>query len=142
MNHTFRGALKRCAVILVLSIPTLGFPVAGMGASGSAGPYTEVAKGTRLCVDAGHNQFGGVRGSGKVFWKVMSRPRINGTQTVAAFVLETIYDPQSGDTNIRESRYDEAYALFFIRDPERQNIWLMISPKDGRVEATVGICQK
>jgi hypothetical protein len=72
----------------------------------------------------------------------MSRPRGNGTQTVAAFVLETLYDRQSGDTTIRESRYDEAYASFFMRAPERQNIWLMISPEDGRVEATVGICPK
>ena len=79
---------------------------------------------------------------GKVFWKVSSNVRANGTQTVAAFVLEAIYDRKSGDTKIRESRYDEEYATFFKRDPERKGILFMISPEGGKVEGMVGICPK
>jgi hypothetical protein len=55
-----------------------------------------------------------------------------GSQTVAAFVLETLYDRQSGDTKIRERRYDEEYATFFKRDPERNGMWLMIGPEDEK----------
>jgi hypothetical protein len=95
MNHTFRGALKRCAVILVLSIPTLGFPVAGWAQVARQGPYIEVATGTRLCLDAGHNQFGGVRGSGKVFCKVMSRPRINGISLLPHSSLRPSMTPRA-----------------------------------------------
>ena len=142
MNDTIKGALKRCGVLLGLSIATVGFPISGWTQVAGQGSYTEVPKGTRLCSEVALTQSSEVRGPGKVYWKVMSRPRGNGTQTVAAFVLETLYDRQSGDTTIRESRYDEAYASFFLRAPERQNIWLMISPEDGRVGATVGICPK
>jgi hypothetical protein len=142
MNDTINGALKRCGLLLGLSMATAGFPIFGWAQVAGQGPYTEVPKGTRLCSEVPLTQSSGVRGPGKVFWKVMSRPRVNGTQTVAAFVVETLYDRRSGDTTIRESRYDEAYASFFLRDPERQNMWQMISPEDGRVEATVGICPK
>ena len=142
MNYTVNRAMNRFVVILVLSIFTLSIPIPGGAQVAGQGSYTEVAKGTRLCSDAALDQSRAVRDPGKIFWKVMSRPRVNGTQTVAAFVIETIYDRQSGDTNIRESRYDEEYAAFFMRDPERQGVWLMISLEDGKVEATVAICSK
>jgi hypothetical protein len=68
--------------------------------------------------------------------------RANGTQTVAAFVLEALYDRKSGETAITERRYDEDYATFFKRDPGYKGMFLMISPKDGREEAMVEICGK
>ena len=142
MQNAVNDALKRMVVFLVLLISTLGIPISGSAEVAVKRPYTEVAKGTRLCSDTDLDQSRAARDAGKIFWKVMSRPRVNGTQTVAAFVLETIYDRQSGDTKIRESRYDAEYAAFFRRDPERQGVWLMISPEDGKVEATVAICSK
>lgn len=77
-----------------------------------------------------------------LYWRVTSKVRANGTQTVVAVVLETQYDRQSGETTIKERRYDEDYATFFKRDPEHKGMLLMISPQDGRVEATVEICRK
>ena len=68
--------------------------------------------------------------------------RANGTQTVAAFVLEALYDRKSGETTIKERRYDEDYATLFKRSQEHKGMVLMISPRDGRVEATVEICRK
>jgi len=72
----------------------------------------------------------------------MSKARANGTQTVATFVRESLCDRKSVETTIQESRYDEDYATFFKRDHEHKEMLLMISPKDGRVEATVEICGK
>ena len=142
MQDTVNDALNRMVVFLVLSISTLGIPISGSAEVAGKRPYTEVAKGTRLCSDADLDQSRTGRDAGKIFWKVMSRPRVNGTQTVAAFVRETIYDRQSGDTKIRESRYDEEYAAFFMRYPKRQGVGLMISPENGKVEAIVAICSK
>ena len=78
----------------------------------------------------------------KVFWRVTSNVRANGTQTVAAIEYETMYDRKSGETTIKERRYDEDYAAFFKRAPEYKGMLLMISPQDGRVEATVEICSR
>jgi hypothetical protein len=47
-----------------------------------------------------------------------------------------------GETTIKERRYDEDYATFFKGSPEYKGMLLMISPKDGRVEAAVEICRK
>jgi hypothetical protein len=79
---------------------------------------------------------------GRIFWKVTSQRRSNGTQTVSAFVREQVYDRFSGDMKIREARYDEDYAVLFKRDPAHEGMVLLISPKDGHVEATVEICRR
>ncbi len=69
--------------------------------------------------------------------------RVNGTQTVSALVYESVYNRQSGDTTIVENAYpDEEFATFFKRAPEHNGILQMISPRDGRLKATVEICQK
>ena len=68
--------------------------------------------------------------------------RVNGTQTVSAFVQETVYDRKSGDTTIMERAYTEDFAAFFRRVPEYKEMLQMISPQDGSVEANVEICQK
>ena len=79
---------------------------------------------------------------GRVFWRVTSKMRSNGTQTVAAYVHDKIYDSKSGDTRMKETLYQEDFATFFKRDPEHQGMLLMISPQDGRVEAIVTVCEK
>jgi hypothetical protein len=127
--------------LLVLSI-VMGFPLSGFAQFVDKGEYVEVAKGTKLCANVILEKSKGALEPGKVFWRVTSNVRGNGTQTVAAFVLETIYDRKSGETTIKERRYDEDYATFFKRAPEHKGMLQMISPEDGRVEATVEICPK
>jgi hypothetical protein len=78
----------------------------------------------------------------RIFWRVTSKVRSNGTQTVAAYRHEKIYDSKSGDTRIRESLYQEDFATYFKSDPEHKGMLLMISPQDDRVEAIVAICEK
>jgi hypothetical protein len=78
----------------------------------------------------------------RIFWKVTSQRRSNGTQTVSAFVREQVYDRLGGDTKTREARYDEDYAVLFRKNPAQKGMVLLISPKDGRIEATVGLCKK
>lgn len=106
------------------------------------GEYVEVAKGTKLCSSVVLEQSKGMLDPDKVFWRVTSKARANGTQTIAAFVLESLYDRKSGDTTIKERRYDEDYATLFKRDSEHKGMLLMISPQDGRVQAIVEVCQK
>ena len=79
---------------------------------------------------------------GRTFWKVTSQRRANGTQTISAFIQEQVYDRLSGDTNTRETRYDEDYAIQFKRDPAHAGMIFLVSPKDGRIEATVEVCKK
>lgn len=126
---------------LVLAI-VIGFPLSGFAQFVDKGEYVEVAKGTELCPNAILEQSKGMLDPEKLFWRVTSKVRANGTQTVAAFVLETVYDRKSGETTLKERRYDEDYATFFKRAPEHKGMLLMVSPKDGRVEATVEICSK
>jgi hypothetical protein len=106
------------------------------------GEYVEVAKGTKLCSSVVLERSKGMLDPDKVFWRVTSKARANGTQTIAAFVLETLYDRKSGDTTIKERRYDEDYATLFKRDPEHKGMLLMICPQDGRIQAIVEVCQK
>lgn len=117
-------------------------PAAAFAQFAERGEYVELAKGTKLCSNVILEQSKGVLDPGKVFWRVTSKARANGTQSVATFVLETMYDRKSGETSIKESRYDEDYAMLFKRDPERKGMFLMVSPQDGRVEAIVEVCEK
>lgn len=127
--------------MLVLAI-VVGYPLAGLAQFVDRGEFVEVAKGTKLCSNAILEQSKGIYDPENVYWRVSSKVRTNGTQTVAAFVLEPLYDRKSGETTITEHRYDEDYAIFFKRSPEHKGMFLMISPKDGRVEATVEMCGK
>jgi hypothetical protein len=142
VNDVFNTFLRRLSAILSVIIIGLGITVSGWAQLTGKGQYVEVAKGTKLCSNTILEQSRGTLHPGKVFWKVSSNVRANGTQSVSAFVLEAIYDRKTGDTKIRESRYDEEYATFFKRDPERKGILFMISPEDGKVEAMVEICSK
>ena len=127
----------------LLALPiVIGLPVSGFAQFIDKGDHVEVKKGTTLCSNIKMEQAKGGLDAGRIFWRVTSPMRANGTQTVAAFVHETVYDRKSGVTTIKENRYDEDYATFFKRDPEHKGILLMISPQDGRVEAIVEVCKK
>jgi hypothetical protein len=127
----------------LLLIPLLiGFPTSGLTQFSDKGDHVEVQKGTRLCTNIQMEKAKGSIDPGRVFWRVTSKMRSNGTQTVAAYIYEEIYDNKSGDTSIKESLRQEDYATFFKRDPEHKGMLLMISPQDGRVEATVAVCEK
>jgi len=120
----------------------IGFPLSASAQFIDKGDRVEVGKGTRLCTNVKMEKAKGSRDPGRVFWRVTSKMRSNGTQTVAAFVYEEIYDSKSGDTRTKETSYQEDYATFFKRDPEHKGMLLMISPQDGRVEAIVEVCEK
>ena len=79
---------------------------------------------------------------GKVTWRVTSNVRVNGTQTIAARRDETLYDSKSGDTTVKERQDQEDYATFFMPDLEHEGMLLIVSPQDGRVKASVEVCQK
>jgi hypothetical protein len=127
--------------LLVLPI-VMGFPLSSFAEFVDKGEYVEVGKGTKLCPNVILEKSKGKLDPEKFYWRVTSNVRANGTQTIAAFVLETVYDRQSGETTIKESRYDQDYATFFKRDPEHKGMLLMVSPQDGRVEAIVEMCKK
>jgi len=117
-------------------------PISGLAQFIDRNDHVEVHKGTTLCTNIQMDKAKGSINPGRVFWRVTSKMRSNGTQTVAAYVHEKIYDSKSGDTRIKETLYQDDFAIFFKRDPEHQGMLLMISPQDGRVEAIVAVCEK
>ena len=130
-------------LMYLLLLPILiGFPMGGLAQFTDRGDKVEVEKGTKLCSNIAMEKAKGYLDPRRVSWRVTSEMRSNGTQTVAAFVHEKVYDSKSGDTSIKESLYQEDYATFFKRDPEHKGMLLMISPQDGRVEAIVEVCEK
>jgi len=127
--------------LLVLAI-IVGFPMSGFAQFVDRGDFVEVSKGVMLCLNATMDVSNGMFDPENRFWRVMSKPRLNGTQTVEAFVLESVYDRKSGETTIEAHPYDEGYATRFKRATEHKGMLLMVSPRDGQVEATVEICKK
>lgn len=120
----------------------LGFPLSTFAQTVEKGDRVEVPKGTRLCSNLTMETSRGMLDPGRVFWRVTSKMRSNGTQTVTALVYEKNYDSKSGDTTIKETVYQEDFATFFKKDPAHEGMLLMISPQDGRVEAVVSVCEK
>ncbi|HZC82358.1 MAG TPA: hypothetical protein VE222_11720 [Nitrospiraceae bacterium] len=105
-------------LLYLLLLPILiGFPISGLAQFTDKGDNVEVAKGTKLCSNSKLEKERGSQEPGRVFWRVTSKMRANGTQTVAAFANEEVYDIKSGDTTIKETVYQEDYAAFFKRDP-------------------------
>ncbi|MGE0644344.1 MAG: hypothetical protein AB7P24_11785 [Nitrospira sp.] len=127
--------------LLVFAL-VIGFPLSSFGQLVDRGEYVEVTKGVKLCFNADLSTLNSMLEPEKRFWRVTSKVRANGTQTVAAFVLEREYNRQTGDTTIEERQYDEGYAIRFKRAVEHEGMLLMISPRDGQVEAIVEICRK
>jgi hypothetical protein len=134
--------VRHMLMALFLLLILFGFPLSTLAQFIDKGDRVEVVKGTRLCSNVKMEKAKGSRDPGRVSWRVTSKMRSNGTQTVAAFVHEDVYDSKSGDTRIKETLYQEDYATFFKRDPEHKGMLLMISPQDGRVEAIVEVCEK
>lgn len=116
--------------LLVLTI-VIGLPLSGFAQFVDKGEYVEVAKGTKLCPNVVLEKSKGMLDPENIYWRVTSKVRANGTQTVAPVVLETQYDRKSGETTIKERRYDEGYAMLFKRSQEHKGMLLMVSPKDG-----------
>jgi hypothetical protein len=129
---------KSLFVLLVFA----GAPLAVFAEVVEKGDRVEVTKGTRLCSNSKMETSRGTLDPGRVFWRVTSRMRSNGTQTVTALIYEKVYDSKSGDTKIKETVYQEDFATFFKRDSEHEGMLLMISPQDGRVEAIVAACER
>lgn len=127
---------------LFLLLILIGFPMSTFAQFIDKGDKVEVAKGTRLCSNVTMEKAKGALDPSRVFWRVTSKMRSNGTQTVAAYAHEEVYDNKSGDTRIKETLYQEDYATFFKRDPEHKGMLQMISPQNGRVEAIVEVCEK
>lgn len=127
--------------LLVFAI-VIEFPLSSFAQFVNKGEYVEVAQGTKLCPNVILEKSKERLDPENVYWRVTSRVRANGTQTVAAFVHEALYNRKSGETTVKERRYDEDYAIPFKRSSEHKGMLLMISPKDVRVEATVEICGK
>ena len=127
--------------LAVLAI-VIGFPLSAFPQFMDKGEYVEVTKGTKLCPNVILESSKRMYDSENLYWRVTSKARVNDTQTVAVFIVEALYDRESGETRIKERRYDEDYATFFKRDSEHKGMLLIISPKDGRVEATVEVCRK
>jgi hypothetical protein len=127
--------------LLVLAI-VIGFPLSGFAQFVDRGDFVEVSKGVKLCSNASMDVSNGMFDPENRFWRVMSNPRLNGTQTVEAFVLERVYDRKSGETTVEARPYDEGYATRFKRATEHKGMLLMVSPRDGQVEATVEICKR
>ncbi|MEK9140686.1 MAG: hypothetical protein AAB308_06510 [Nitrospirota bacterium] len=126
--------------LLVLAI-VIGFPLSAFPQFVDKGEYVEVPKGTKLCPNVILAKSKGMLDPENLYWRVTSKVRANGTQTVDAFVLESSYDRQSGDTTIKERR-DDNYATLFKRDLEHKGMLLMVSPRDGEVQAIIEICKK
>ncbi|WHZ25577.1 MAG: hypothetical protein OJF51_000372 [Nitrospira sp.] len=126
--------------LLVLTI-AMGFSLSGFTQFADRGEYVEVPKGVRLCFNATLDTSSRRLDSKSRFWRVTSKARANGTQAVDAIFLESSYDRKSGETTIEERQYDN-YATLFKRAPEHKGMLLMVSPRDGEVEAIVEICSK
>lgn len=127
--------------LLVLAT-IVGFPMSGFAQFVDRGDFVEVSKGVKLCLSATMDVSNAMFDPENRFWRVMSKLRLNGTQTVEAFVLESVYDRKSGETAIEAHPYDEGYATRFKRAVEHEGMLLMVSPRDGQVEAIVEICRK
>ena len=137
---------RRCVMFkflhLLVSAIVIGVPAAGLAQFSDKGDHVEVKKGTRLCSSITVDGVRGTLNQRQIFWRVTSPMRANGTQTVSALVLETVYNRSSGDTTTVEKPYDEDFATFFKRAPELKGMLQMISPQDGSLQAIVEICRK
>ena len=127
--------------LLVLAI-VIGFPLSGIAQFADRGEYVEVSKGVKLCSNVAVDLSKGIFDPENRLWRVTSKARANGTQTVDAFVRESAYDRKSGETTIKERKYDDNYATLFKRAQEHKGMLLMVSPRDGQIEAIVEICKK
>lgn len=126
---------------LILAI-VFGLPLSGFAQFTDKGEYVVVSKGVKLCSNAILDASNRTLGLEDRYWRVTSKARANGTQMVEGLVLESSYNRKTGETTIEERQFDDDYAIRFKRAPDQKGMLLMISPRDGQVEATVEICRK
>ncbi|HEY6084834.1 MAG TPA: hypothetical protein VIU63_05525 [Nitrospira sp.] len=138
--HALSGEADHMFLCLLVLLIVMGVPASVFAQFVGRGNYVDVAKGTKLCLNDALKQSNGGRNPGKVFWRVTSNMRANGTQSVTAVILERMYDRKSGDTTTTEVSINRDYAAFFKQDPEHQGMLMMLSPQDGKVEAIVEVC--
>src|ERR1041385_3704474 len=97
---------KRCVMVktlqLLVSTMVIALPAAGLAQFSDKGDHVEVKKGTRLCSSIAVEGIPRTADLRRIFWRVTSPMRVNGTQTVSARVHETVYNRQSGDTTTVE----------------------------------------
>src|SRR5437899_12747606 len=106
-------------LMYLLLLPILiGFPMGGLAQFTDKGDKVEVEKGTKLCSNFAVETAKGSLDPSRVSWRVTSKMRSNGTQTVAAFDHEKLYDSKTGDTRIKERIYQKDYATCINRDPD------------------------
>jgi hypothetical protein len=116
----------------------IGLPAAGLAQFRDKSDHVEVRLYSSIAVDEAPR----TAGLRRIFWRVTSPMRVNGTQTVSALIRETVYNRQSGDTTTVENAYpDENLATFFKRATEHKGTLQMISPQDGSLQAIVEICR-
>ena len=127
---------------LLVFAMVIGLPAVGLAQFSDKGDRVEVKKGTRLCSSIAVDGVQRIFDQQRIFWRVTSSMRANGTQSVSALVHERIYNRKSGDTTTVENAYDEDFATFFKRAPEHKGMLHMISPQDGSLQAIVEVCQK
>jgi hypothetical protein len=143
----FLFAVKRRLVMFaflqaLVSVIVIALPAAGFAQFSDKGDRVEVRKGTTLCSSVAVEGVQRTLDQRRIFWRVTSLMRVNGTQAVSALVHETVYDRKSGNTTIKENAYDEDFATFFKRATAHKGMLQMISPQDGSVQAIVEICRK
>ena len=127
---------------LVVSAMVIGMPAAGLAQFSDKGNHVEVRNGTKLCSSIAVDGVPRTAVLRRVFWRVTSSMRINGTQTVSARVHETFYNRETGDTTTVDNAYpDENLATFFKKAPDHKGMLQMISPQDGSLQAIVEICR-
>jgi hypothetical protein len=141
LNPIVKEASQMLRHLLVLPI-LIGLPISGFAKFSDKGEYVEVKKGTKLCSNVEREREKGSQYPGREFWIVTSNMRSNHTQTVESLTQEIAYEPESGEMRRSERKSRESYATFFKKDPKHKGMLLMISPDDGSVEATVGVCGK
>jgi hypothetical protein len=140
LNPIAKEASQMLRHLLVLT-SLIGLPISGFAQFIDKGEYVEVKKGTKLCSNVEREREKGSKYPGREFWIVTSKMRSNRTQTVESMRQEKVYNSETGDTKRQETKSRENYATFFKRNPEHKGMLLMISPDNGSVEATVGVCE-
>ena len=84
---------------LLVSAMLIGVPAAALAQFSDKGAHVEVKTGTRLCSSIAVSGVLRTVDQRRVFWRVTSPMRVNGTQTVSALVYERVYNRQSGDSS-------------------------------------------
>ena len=90
---------------LLVSAMIIGVPAAGLAQFSDKGDHVEVKNGTRLCSSIAVDGVQRTVDQRRIFWRVRSPMRVNGTQTVSALVYESVYNRQSGDTTTVENAF-------------------------------------